>query len=128
MALSEIVLVVEEVAGEARIDVGHAAVERAGEALVDRLDAPPRCGKAKFIARRTSTLSNGAILALSSIQIMNEAGTVSTATFGTFFRLMISSGCRYCAMSTAPPCSSWTREAEVGTSLKTTVSIAGLPP
>jgi hypothetical protein len=31
-------------------------------------------------------------------------------------------------MSTAPPRRSWTREAEVGTSLKITVSIAGLPP
>ena len=86
------------------------------------------CGKAKFIARRTSALSNGGILALSSIQIMNEAGTVSTATFGAFCRSMISRGCRYWAMSTAPPRRSWTRAAEVGTSLNTTVSIAGLPP
>ena len=59
---------------------------------------------------------------------MNEAGTVSTATLGTPLRLTISSGCRYWAMSTAPPCSSDTRAAEVGTSLKITVSMAGLPP
>ena len=85
------------------------------------------CGKAKFIAWRTFELPNGSILALSSSQIMNEESTLSTATSFWSRSFMISSGCRYCAISTAPPCSSEARVADVGTSRKITVSIAGLP-
>ena len=58
---------------------------------------------------------------------MNEESTLSTATSFWSRSFMISSGCRYCAMSTAPPCSSDARVADVGTSRKITVSIAGLP-
>ena len=86
------------------------------------------CGNAKFIARRTSMLSNGGILALSSIQSMKVAGIVSTVTPGALASCTSSSGCRYCAISTAPPCRSCARFAEVGTSRMITVSIAGLPP
>ena len=85
------------------------------------------CGKAKFIACRTLTLSNGAILEFSSSQIMKEASTESIFTPCCLRSRTISSGCRYCAMSTAPPCNSAARVAEVGTSRKITVSIAGLP-
>ena len=60
-------------------------------------------GMAKFIAWRTSTLSNGAIFAFSSSQIMYEALTESKVTFGSSLRLIYSSGCRNWAMSTAPP-------------------------
>jgi hypothetical protein len=73
-----------------------------------------------LIARRTSTLSNGGILALSSSQIENEAATESTATFGPLSETY-SSGCRNWAMSTAPRSSSEIRAAEVGTSFMITV-------
>jgi hypothetical protein len=50
----------------------------------------------------TFGLPNGSICALSSSQIIKEALTLSTATPFSLRNLMISSGCRYWAISTAP--------------------------